>query len=672
MIFREFIKKALIKKNDKELLLIQCLKKDPLIRTKDENNTIKNFLLHSKLINALLEIPFFEPKNCDNIISAISNEIKIKNLKEEEILFRIGTNIDNLYIIYNGAILIENLDSYAVPLTCRQYIKSIIDRYKKIYHYKDKYSINEKNKLLNYKKIPLNDDNYLIFIFDKIIKSNKDIINIENDEIPLLNLILLIVDIKNLFKDIRANYDILLLLIQDYQYDHKRILNGMEYLQNNFFVHNIEFNMKLIYKNIPEINPKLIEKYESIIETKTIFNFNYFRKGKIIHMQNMGECFGDIYPELKFNNNYNDLKRNYTVSSIEKSILAYISFERFNEFLKLEKEEIKNAESKFLKTSFFFKDINQFLFSKKYLKYFIYEELPYNNFLFTQGKKDDYVYFTKFGQYEIYCMKNIKTICKIINEISNNYLDDSKNKFIQKAKDLYKKIQWCGIIKKDFLIEIPIKLFILTKHFALGLESLFNDLPYLYNVKILSEKCGFYKIENKYLLQLMNEIKHGKDILNYEKNKYLAFILERLVNICHKKVKYINNERKSYLLNYNEISNKLNKGKLKKKVLNNKLKEYLKDYNKKLYFDKNYKTNDINDEDDDNFLIKSINKKKLYFLTEINSKSNEKKNNTDIIDQKPLGKSYRKFNSILKDDNNKHNKYNISFKKKYNLKDFFL
>ena len=34
--------------------------------------------------------------------------------------------------------------------------------------------------------------------------------------------------------------------------------------------------------------------------------------------------------------------------------------------------------------------------------------------------------------------------------------------------------------------------------------------------------------ETPEFLQLMNEIKHGKDILNYEKNKYLAFILANL------------------------------------------------------------------------------------------------------------------------------------------------
>ena len=668
MIFRELLKRTLINKGDKELLLMKCLKKDPQIRTKDDIYTIKNFLSHTQLTNALLNIPFFEQKNCDNFLTSISLELKIKFFKEEQSLFQIGEKADNFYIIYNGNIQIENIESYKIELSCRQYIKSIIDKYQKIYDYKDKYLINTNNDLLDFKKIIYEEEskNYSTFIFEKIIESNKHYVDIEENEIPLLNLILLMIDIKNLFNNIRGNYDILLLLIQDYEYDYKQILKGLEYLQNNFFVHNVEFNMRQIYKNIPEINNDLIEKYEEILGKKGNYDFIYFRKGKNFWLQKMGECFGDITNELKFNTNNINEKRNYSASTAEKSVLAYISFERFNELLQIEKEDIKNSETKYLKSSFFFYGINNYTFMKKYLKCFIYEESQYNNFLFTEGQKDKYVYFLKYGKYEIFCMKNVKKICQMITTISNNYLNISKRaEYIKLTREILKNAYWGNFIIKEFLKDMKIKLFVLNKNFVLGLEALYNDIPYLYNVKILSDKCGYYKIEYKYLLQLMKEIKNGNEILINENDYLLELILERLVNVCHKKVKYISNERKinlDFADNSYKIKRK-NKGKIKTKVITNKIKEYLNN-NKRINSDKKCKKIDLGftQKEEENHLTRNKNKDKLYFLTELsNTKENTiSENSKNKIDDRIL----LNINSLglnIKDKNFKAFKINSFF-----------
>ena len=96
--------------------------------------------------------------------------------------------------------------------------------------------------------------------------------------------------------------------------------------------------------------------------------------------------------------------------------------------------------------------MNSFNFTKKYLKYFIYEELLYNNYLFKQGQKDNYVYFLKFGKYEIFCLKNIKNICAMISDLSKNYLDESKkSEYIKLTNNIIKNLRWCSFIKKDFL-----------------------------------------------------------------------------------------------------------------------------------------------------------------------------------------------------------------------------
>jgi len=674
MLFREFLKLTLIKKGDKELLLMKCLKKEPQNRSKEDNNTIKNFLRNTKMVDALLEIPFFLQKNCDNFLSSLSGEIRLKTLKKDDIIFDIGSKPDNFYFIYDGSVSIEFLESYSLSLTCKQYIKSIIARYQKISNHKDQY-LRAQSNIFIFKKNKESEDDILNsrYVLDKILKSNKHIINIKEEEFPVLNLILLVIDIKNILLDARGNYNTLIMQIQNYDYDEKKILANLGQLANNFNVNNFQFNIMQIYKNIPEVNPDLIEKYEHIVESYNKYSFTFFRKGKIIRLQNMGECFGDLTHELKFYNViHTDDKRNYSASILENANLAYINYDKFFEILKLEREEIKHSEAKFLKNSFFFQEINQYLLEKKFLKYFIYEELQYNNYLFKEGQKDTYIYFLKFGKYEISCIQNIKNACLKIEDISQNYLSDpiKKEDFTKITKEVLKNMYFCNFIKKEYLEVIPLKLLVLSKNFVLGIESVLNKLPYLYNVKILSEKCGFYKIELHNLLQLMKELKDGKEILIQEKNSYLELFLERLVNICKNKVEYLNTKNKLNINIQDNIYNKykFNKGKIKSKVITNKIKDFLFNKNKR---NAAYNNICMTTRNEDHSLKRIKNRVKLYFLTELNNEHSgkfTKKRFLNEEDNKNLESTYNQFynkyslkNSIFQEQ--KINNYNYSLDK---------
>ena len=666
MLFREFLKNTLIKKGDKELLLIKCLKKDPQTRTKEDNNTIKNFLRNTKIVPALLEIPFFEQKNCDKFLNLISGEVKHREVNQDETLFEMGTQIDNLFIIYNGSVAIENLENYTVDLTCKQYLREMIDKYQHLYNHRDNYMMTNKNDLIPFKKIKneneMKDIEFSKFIFDKILDKNKNIINIDKSELYLLSLVLLVIDIKNILISQTGNYHSLLYIIQSYNYDEKKILYNMDYLSNNFSSKNFQYNMNLIYKNIPEITPELIDKYEKFVESDEKYNFTYFRKGKIFRLQKMGECFGDVTPELQFNNlNHIKEKRNYSVSVVESANIAYIDYGKFIELLKIEKEEIKYAEAKFLKNSYFFSDINHFILSKKYLKYFTYEELQYTNFLFKEGEKNKYIYFLKFGKYEIFCNQTVKNICSMIQEISQDYIINPKKieEYTKITNEILDRIYFCNLVKKEFLDEIELKLLVLTERCVLGMETTLNNLPNLYNVKILSEKCGYYKIEYNNLLLLMKEVKDGKEIINHIRNSHLELILDRMANICQKKVNYINNKSKLkkkktsfFYHNYNQ-----NKNEIKPKIISNKIKDFLLDKSKK------FKTSMISRNEDYSF---NKNRIKLYFMTEIN------KNKENRINLNNLNKSDNKnrksinninYNRYLLNNNDSNKNYNFTINK---------
>ena len=664
MLFREFLKNTLIKKGDKELLLIKCLKKEPQARTKEDNNTIKNFLRNSKIVPALLEIPFFEQKNCDKFLNLLSGEVKHKIVNQDETIFEMGTKADNLYIIYNGSAAIESLENYTVTLTCKQYIRSMIDKYQYIYNYKDNYMIVNENNLIPFKKIKIEDDmqdndkEFSKFIFEKILETNKNIVNIDKSEFHLLNLVLLVNDIKNILSSIRGNYNSLIFLIQSYNYDEKKILFNMDYLSNNFSVKNFEYNMNLIYKNIPEIKPELVNKYEKIVESNEKYNFTYFRKGKIFRLQKMGECFGDVTPVLQLNNlSHIKERRNYSVHIVENSNLAYINYEKFIELLKLEKEEIKYAEAKYLKNYYFFSDINHYVLSKKYLKFFTYEELQYTNYLFKEGEKNKYIYFLKFGKYEISCNKNVKNLCSMIQEISQNYITNPKKieEYSKITNEILEKICFYNLVKKEFLDEIELKLLVLTDRCVLGMESTLNNLPHLYNVKILSEKCGYYKIEYNNLLLLMKEVKDGREIINHIKNSHLELILDRMTNICQKKVNYINNKSKmkKKKRRFFYHNNNANKNEIKAKNLSNKIKDFLLNKSKKI------KSSLISRNEDYSF---NKNRIKLYFLTEINKNKDNRINinNLNRSDNKNIKKKYNRY---LLNSNDSNKNYNFTINK---------
>ena len=668
MLFREFLKNTLIKKGDKELLLIKCLKKDPQTRTKEDNNTIKNFLRNSKLVPALLEIPFFEQKNCDKFLNLISSEVKHRVVNQDETLFKMGTKADSLYIIYNGSVAIESLENYTVCLTCKQYLRAMVDKYQNLYDYKDNYMVMNKKDYIPFKKIineeEMKDDDkeFSKFIFEKTLDKNKNIININKNEFYLLNLVLLVIEIKDILMSPRGNYNTLLFVIQSYNYDEKKILFHMDYLSNNFSPKNYQYNMNLIYKNIPEVNPELVNKYEKFVESEEKFNFTYFRKGKIFRLQRMGDCFGDVTPVLQFNNlNHIKEKRNYSVSIVESSNLAYIDYEKFIELLKIEKEEIKYAEAKFLKNSYFFSDINQYILSKKYLKYFTYEELQYTNYLFKEGDKNNYVYFLKFGKYEIFCNQTIKNLCSMIQEISQNYLNSPKKneEYSKITNEILERIYFCNLVKKEFMDEIELKLLMLTDRCVIGMESTLNNLPYFYSVKILSEKCGYYKIDYNNLLLLMKEVKDGKEIINHIRNSHLELILDRMANVCQKKVNYIDNKsklkkkkRRFFYRNDNQNGNEI-----KPKIIFNKIKEFLLDKSKRI------KTSLTSRNEDHSF---NKNRIKLYFLTELN-KSKENRinlNNLNKSDNKNM-KSINNiiYNRYLLNNNDSNKNYNFTINK---------
>ena len=75
-------------------------------------------------------------------------------------------------------------------------------------------------------------------------------------------------------------------------------------------------------------------------------------------------------------------------------------------------------EIDFLVKNFFFQGIINQYFEKKFLNFFVYEEVYKNEIIFKENNPVDYVYFIKEGSCEIFINKNILEIHDMINYLS--------------------------------------------------------------------------------------------------------------------------------------------------------------------------------------------------------------------------------------------------------------
>ena len=657
---------------------INLIKKSPNERTMIDLYMIANYLSNSKL-GLFFKDEYDNNKEIfEKLIIFLSVEIKHKKFCKGQKIFNIGDLPDYFYIILQGRIDILKPIQKKVNISGNHYFCYLMDLLRK-------------------------GDNYTLNL---CIEKNKQNFIIEKEDFKLLPYIFISINLE------KINID--------YPIDFSEILSIVNISPNNFDLKQEKCtNNDYIRENADKIRKKFLYKINSDLIEKYYFIFDKYEKHEILVYNNIkflsleaNDYFGDSAFDSK-------TTRNATIIASEDTDVGYLEMDLYNSYIGEEKRKLIKKQNIFLLKNFFFNKINPKKFEKQYLGHFINCNYIKGDILFKENENPKYAYFIEEGMVELSTTKNIIEMQMTI-EILQNKLNKMKTiiKWNQKKVDtenednnneknieIIDKELFYNKVNSNFLYLIEHinrkeknKVFLLKKNEDLGIISFYFDCPYITTCVVASNKAKIFKIDTKYLGEIMsNEKKCLKD-LNKRVKYRLQLFQERFFNINntklliadkkenHKKEEIINRENcitKSKILHKHDIIfNKLNKEKNKTIINVNKLKELYKKI-----IDKKDETNENNSLSNKNIklTLPSIKSDKVFIINsnvgnnKIKSKSQQKeldrKNraiNRKITDVQKLKTIFidkgnrnkiMEFESINELKKNINKKKNISFYK---------
>ena len=211
-------------------------------------------------------------------------------------------------------------------------------------------------------------------------------------------------------------------------------------------------------------------------------------------------------------------------------------------------------EVNFLVSNFCFQTINPHHFEKKFLNHFLYEEKYQNDFIIKDNQNAKFVFFIKEGTCDVYINKNVFEIHNLISYLSQLETDPKfnvQNIILTFQNDFFS-------LKDDMNIIQKTKIFCINNCDFIGLESIFFGLNYLYNVKVTSRNIKYYKLELKYLLEIIQEDINCYYIGKRDCEKKLNILIQRLTDLNQTKMEMIDS-KETVNLNNLQIEKDLNK-----------------------------------------------------------------------------------------------------------------
>ena len=486
--------------------VIKHVKIPPKKRNMNDLLIIVKYLISTSLGKYFRE-EFENKKLYEKLITFCGAEMKYKLFKKGETIFKIGDIPDYFYIILYGKVNVMK------PLSKKMYISGF-----QYFCY-----------LMNLKKC---NEKYL---FDLCIKDNRKNFHIQKDDVEKLPYIFLVINLEDIQRHVRKNF--------------KKILNltSISCEELNLDPSKIE-NDKYIYDHIGALRKKFIYINSSILSHYSFINDQFIQKEIILYDYTKfleletKEYFGDSAMDI---NTY----RNATTTTEEDTHVGYITNSLYYKNVVVEKLLIIEKKIEFLHSNYYFCKIHQKKFEKKYFGFFIYEQFKKGEIIFSENEFPKYVYFIEEGTLELYSSKNIlqieivisnleKRIQEIINKKNNYYFPDE-----DEFKLAYNKINNDGI---DLLNQInksdKNKIFVVQKNEDLGILSFFFGFPYLTNCIVNSNNAKIYKIEFKYLTEIMLKEKDCYRDLQNRIERKLKLYHERFFNINNVKIVLADNK----------------------------------------------------------------------------------------------------------------------------------
>ena len=312
---------------------------------------------------------------------------------------------------------------------------------------------------------------------------------------------------------------------------------------------------------MPDISGAITLKYlfldDKIVE-KNIIIYDYY---KFLNLEAKSH-FGDSAMD-------SNTTRNATIIAQEDTHVAFINNNLYYKNVVVEKAAVIDRKIQFLNSNFIFGKINQKKFEKRYFGWFICNNYKKGDIIFNEGDKPYYVYFIEQGDVELFSSKNIFEFQKVIDYLEKERKNFLKNKILEeKEKEndeenkyiyTYDKINFdCSELKEQINKKDKKRILLLKNNGDLGMISFYFGYPYLTSSIVSSAFAKIYKIDNKYLSEIIIKEKECyKDLVKRIEDK-ISLFHERFFSINNMKLILADNKK---MMEQNEIKNKKNKEK---------------------------------------------------------------------------------------------------------------
>ena len=375
---------------------VLSLNKDPLSRKQTDIERIKSFLETTEFATKFRS-DNFSAESLDKILIMCAGEMKHTFLERGKILFHIGDIGDSFYIILQGKIAVLQPKQITEQMTGFEFYRHILQLRK-------------------------NNEMYMLTL---TIEANREIVEIDKKDIPVLHLILLVMCIQDYFAHVnfigRTIIEILTLCGVEPHFFDGIIDETNNTVRDPHLLENVE---KKIFDRLPKFDQSLIQRYHILSDNSVRFKVNVFKYKNIIEL-GKGSFFGDTALDKL-------TTRNATIKTIEDTHFCCLGNHHYNSYIRIEKQRLTNKEISFLVDNFFFKNIPYKLFEHKTFAYFYYGERTKGEIICKENHTLEYLYFIKEGKVEL-------TIKKTIPELYDTAIQLSKLKYqllnsIQKIK----------------------------------------------------------------------------------------------------------------------------------------------------------------------------------------------------------------------------------------------
>ena len=586
--------------------LIQKLKIPPEERTITDILSIKPFIEKSNLVKSFYE-EFTDTNIVEKLINFCCIEMSYKMFKEGEAIYKIGDIPKEFYSIIFGKVhLIKAIQEENV-MTGFEYFC---------------YLMNLKNS----------DETYL---FHKVIHLNIHNYYINENHVDYIHYIYLLNYLKSLKNKETNNItfnqvlDLIRVKPKELGLDISQI-NSINYLINN---------IKTVKKNLNFISEQMVQKYSFLNEHSI--------KKEVITYKN------EVHQVLKANDYFGDdlLKEGHALTAVSDDYteMAVLPIKLYNSEIALLKQVSLENKISNLHSSHFFREMKYEKFKYKYFKLFSLEKYYNGDILFKEGNDINYIYFILEGNVELtstrsmndiddlitFLMKKKKTI-KLNNEnMSKGESEINLNYSIINSKydDL---VNYLGQKQNN-------KIMYLTKNEEIGLVSNFLGNKYITSCIVVSKEAKIYKIDVKYINQMLTEQKDCIEEYNQRIDDKLNLSIQRLFKINNIKLIMIDEK-----INLEKIDKK-NSEDIERLITNSSHIKGLVNYNK-LNDVLNNQNKNISNSDKENNI-------KLPFLPKFNKsfkRNNSPKENSKSLKGKKTNLIKMQLNFIDKEEINKN------------------